>query len=114
MTPRECSDLPSITCEIGIGREKNANVNLVYREWVSGVSGLSDFSVHTERLKRQIQCCKNHQNPNSDTVLLGDANLNALKWEDDNFKRKEMAKQIREYLAGASRFQIIDEKTRIG
>ena len=32
--------------------------------------------------------------PNSDMVTLGDANLNALKWDEDNFEFKEMAKRV--------------------
>ena len=33
---------------------------------------------------------------------------------EDNFEFKEMANQVREYLADTSSFQIINEKTRIG
>ena len=78
VTPREFSDLPTITCEIGVGREKKTTVNFFYREWKSGVSGLEDKNAQNERPRRQIQCWTNLQNPNSDMVTLGDANLNAL------------------------------------
>ena len=51
---RENADLPSVSCEIGVGREKKTRVNFFYREWTSGVSGLGDNSSQVERLKRQI------------------------------------------------------------
>ena len=35
-------DLPSISCEIGTGKERKTSVNFFYREWKSGVSGLDD------------------------------------------------------------------------
>ena len=38
VTHREFSGFPTITCEIGIGREKKTTVNFFYREWKSGVS----------------------------------------------------------------------------
>ena len=44
------------------------------------------------------------KNPNSDMVTLGDANLNALRWDDDKFEHKEMSNQVREYLADAFSF----------
>ena len=77
------------------------------------MSGLSDIGSQTERLKRQIQCSTNLQNPNSDIVSLGDANINALKCDEDNFEFKETANQVREYLADTSSFQIMNAKTRI-
>ena len=71
------------------------------------MSGLNESGAQSERLKRQIQCWKHLQNPNSYILSLGDANLNALKWDEDNFVFKEMANQVREYLADT-------EETRIG
>ena len=45
-------------------------------------------------------------NPNSEIVSLGDANFNALNWDEDNFEFKEMVDR--------PSFQIINENTRIG
>ena len=45
----------------------------------------------------------------SDMVSLGDANLNALKWDEDKYKLTEMANQVREYLAVTSSFQILNK-----
>ena len=46
----ENGDLPTITCEIGFGREKKTIVNFFYREFTSGVSGLSDQNSRVKRL----------------------------------------------------------------
>ena len=48
------SDLPTIPFDIGLGREKKSIVNFFYREFTSGVSGMKDAGVQTERLTRQI------------------------------------------------------------
>ena len=44
------SDLPSISCEIRLGKEKSTFVNFFYREWTSGVSGQSDPLSQDDRL----------------------------------------------------------------
>ena len=48
------SDLPNITLEIGLGREKKTVINIFYREWSSGVDGQSSQGSQVERLTRQI------------------------------------------------------------
>ena len=47
-------------------------------------------------------------------MTLGDVNLNALMWDEDNHELKEIANQVRKYLADSLSFQIIKEETRIG
>ena len=42
-------DLPNITIEIGLGREKKTIVNIFYREWTNGISGLSSHVSQVER-----------------------------------------------------------------
>ena len=46
-------DLPNVTLEIGLGREKKTLVNFFYREWTGGVSGLGNQASQVERLERQ-------------------------------------------------------------
>ena len=111
---RENSDLPSVSCEIGVGKEKKTRVNFFYREWTSGVSGLGDNSSKVERLKRQISHWKTLHAGGRDTIILGDANLCALKWEEENFQYKELALQIKEYLLETSSYQLVKEPTRLG
>ena len=105
VTPREFSDLPTITCKIGIGREKKSTVKIFCREWKSEMSGLKDIRAQSERLTRQIECW------NISRIQI-QTNLNALMWDEDNYELKEMANQVREYLADTLSFQIIKEKPR--
>ena len=51
----EYCDLPTISMEIGLGRERKTIINYFYREFTSGVSGLDDTQSQIERLSRQIR-----------------------------------------------------------
>ena len=110
---RSDTDLPSVSCEIGVGREKKTRVNFFYREWTSGVSGLGDNGSQGERLKRQINHWKTLHTGGRDTIILGDANLCALKWEEEDYNNKELALQVQEYLLETSSYQMIKEPTRV-
>ena len=67
-------DLPSISCEIGTGKERNTSVNFFYKEWKSGVSGLDDKAAQLDRLTRQINHWKTLFSGGSNVVIMGDAN----------------------------------------
>ena len=108
------TDLPSISCEIGVGREKKTRVHFFYREWTSGVSDLGVTNLQTKRLKRQIDHWKTLHTGGRDTIVLGDANLCALKWEEESFQYKDLALQVQEYLLETSSYQIVKEPTRLG
>ena len=109
---RELTDLPCITCQIGTGKEKKTLVSFFYREWTSGVSGLAEASQQSERLKRQIHHWKTAQQGNKDTIVLGDANLCAHRWEDEGYPHKELAGQILDYLGETLSIQMVTQKTR--
>lgn len=49
------NDLPTMSFDVGFGREKKTIVNFFYREFMSGVSGLHDNHSQAERLTKQIQ-----------------------------------------------------------
>ena len=53
------------------------------------MSGLDDNGSQSERLKRQVSHWKTLHAGGRDTIILGDANLCALKWEEDTFQNKE-------------------------
>jgi hypothetical protein len=105
-------NLPTITFEIGLGREKKTVVNFFYREFTSGVSGLKDTNAPTERLTRQIKYWKHLHKSNRDIICLGDANLCAIKWYDDNYNEKTLAELVQSSLLETSSSQIIKEYTR--
>ena len=69
------SDLPNITLEIGLGREKKTLVNYFYREWTSGVSGEKSQASQINRLIRQRDYWRSLYAQNRDVICMGDANL---------------------------------------
>ena len=111
---RRDTDLPSLSCEIGLGKERKTSVNFFYREWTSGVSGLSDINSQSERLARQIKHWKCLISNKRDTGIMGDANLCALKWGDDTYKHKDLATLVQNFLLETSSFKIVSEYTRSG
>ena len=63
---RENTYLPSLSCEIGVGKEKKTRINM---KWTSGVSGLGDNDSQAERLKRQINHWKTLHAGGRDTII---------------------------------------------
>ena len=81
-------DLPIISLEIGLGRERKSIVNFYYREWTGIVSGRDE---QEQRLSRIIQHWRTLVAEDRDILLLGDANLCALSWNDPNYSEKALA-----------------------
>ena len=84
----QLSDLPMLIFEIAFGMEKKTIVNFFYREFASGVSGLSDSDSQSERLLRITKHWRSLAAIKKDTVFLGDVNLCAKKWNEDNYNLK--------------------------
>ena len=80
------TDLPNVTVEIGLGKEKKTLLNYFYREWTGGVTGDSSQASQIDRLKRQIGYWKTLHSQNRDVMCLGDANLCALTWNDNDYE----------------------------
>jgi hypothetical protein len=78
------------------------------------VSGLGDTSSQVERLERQISHWKTLHARGRDKIVSRDANLCALKWEEENFHYKELALQLQEYLLETSSYQMVKEPIRLG
>ena len=106
------SDLPTITCEISLGREKKTLVNYFYREFTSGVSGLSDKESQTARLSRQIRIWRSLCSGNKDVICLGDANLCAKKLHDENYQHREHAEMVQNFLLETGSSQKVKNFTR--
>ena len=77
------------------------------RESTSGVSGLGDNGSQVERLKREISHWKTLHARGRDSIILGDANLCYLKWDEEDFQYKELALQVQEYILETSSYQMI-------
>ena len=109
---RQNSDLPTITFEIGLGREKKTIVNFFYREFTGGVSGLDDINAQTDRLSRQVKHWKFLHRSKRDIVCLGDANLCAMRWYEEGYSQKDLAQMIQSFLVESASNQLIKEYTR--
>ena len=109
---KQDSDLQSISCEIGLGREKKSCVNFFYREWTGGVSGLSDMDSQLDRLTRQVRHWKSLYTGGRDVTILGDANLCAFKWNDASYQYKSLSDITQDFLLETSSFQQVREYTR--
>ena len=106
------SDLPSISLEVGIGREKKTLVNFFYREWKGGISKLDNQASQVERLQRQVNHWKKLADSNRDVLIMGDANLCALSWDDDNYNHRNLSSVVQDFLLEESFFQLIKQYTR--
>ena len=106
------ADLPTITCEISLGKEKKTIVNFFYREFTGGISGLRDLNSQTERLTRQIKLWRGLCAGNKDVICLGDANLCALKWMEESYQHKELSEMVQNFLLETSCSQLVKQNTR--
>ena len=108
----QSNDLPTISFLIALGKEKKTIVNFFYREFTGGVSGLGDNQAQTERLSRQIRHWRVLARSNYDLVCLGDANLCAQRWNDEDYNRSEHAEMIQSFLLDTSSTQLVRDFTR--
>ena len=92
------NDLPMLTFEIGFGMEKKTIVNHFYREFTSGVSGLSDSQSQSERLGRMVQHWRSLAAIKKDMVCLGDVNLCAKTWHEETYHLKDHSEIVQTFL----------------
>ena len=102
-----------ITFEIGLGKATKATVHYYYREWKNGVTEESDSSSQLTLMKQHISQWKEIADSGGNFVALGDANLCALSWNDQNFRYKELADEVQNFLLEESCFQLVNKATRI-
>ena len=97
-----------------MGREKKTLINIFYREWTGGISKQNSQASQEERLKRQVQHWKGLVDRNKDVVIMGDANIDAEKWNDQDFPaaKRNLANQIQDFLLEDSFFQLVKDSTR--
>ena len=107
-------DLPTMTFEVGLGRERKTLVNFFYREWKGGIHGISDQASQVDRLTRQAQHWKILTSQDRDLVILGDANLCAKVWNNPDYPtdKKELATIVNDFLLEESLVQTVNENTR--
>ena len=106
------SDLPMLSFEIGFGNERKTIVNYFYREFTNGVTGLNSAQDQMERLKRMIRHWRSLASSNRDYVCLGDANICAMKWNDESYYLKDQAELVQTFLLETNSEQLVRDFTR--
>ena len=106
------SDLPSFSVELGLSREKKTCVNMFYREFTGGVSGIDTTESQKDRLGRQINHWKSLHRSGRDVLILGDSNLCAHQWEEENYQPKMLANMVQDYLLEVTSQQLVTSTTR--
>ena len=112
--PDNIKDLPSITLEVGIGRERKTLVNFYYREWTSGISGDNSIGGQLDRFSRQVDYWKSIGAEDRDIILIGDANYCSQSCTSPDYPadNKAIANIANDFFLEDSMFQLIDQFTR--
>ena len=107
-------DLPSITLEVGIGKERRSIVNFYYREWTNSISGDRSVTSQYERFQRQVNYWRALRSEDRDLILLGDANfcLQACFKSEYPPDLSSIANVANDFYLQESMFQLINEPTR--
>ena len=105
--------IPSITLEIGLGRATRTIVHYYYREWKNGVTGEGNTTTQLVHLKQHINQWEELVHTGRDFVALGDANLCAMSWNENDFRYKELSNQVQNFLVQENCSQLVNKFTRI-
>ena len=105
--------IPSITLEIGLGRATRTTVHYYYREWKNGVTGEGDTASQLVHLKQHISQWEELLATGRDFVALGDANLCALSWNENDFRLKELSNEVQHFFLRETCFQLVNKFTRV-
>ena len=77
--------IPTITLEIGLGKATKTIVHYYYREWKNCVTGNSDAASQLHYLQQHISQWESLIHTGRQVVILGDANVCAIHWNETNF-----------------------------
>ena len=105
--------IPSITLEIGLGRATRTYVHYYYREWRNGVTGEGDNNSQLAHLKQHISQWKELVDTGRNFVALGDSNLCAKSWNENNFRYKVLANEVQTFLLRETCSQLVNKITRV-
>ena len=70
------------------------------------------FFSQNDRLRRMISHWKSLSGGQRELICIGDANICAFKWNDDDYNMIEPAELVQDYLLESCSAQIIDQFTR--
>ena len=77
------------------------------------MTGESCSPSQLNHVREHISQWKEIANSGRNFVALGDANLCALSWNDQNFRYKELSDEVLNFLLNESCFQLVKKPTRI-
>ena len=97
---------------MGLSREKKTCINFFYREFTGGISGLNDQASQLDRMTRQIEHWKSLFRGGRDVVVLGDSNLCAKQWNDQNYNMKHISNKVQDFLLEETCEQLVTDLTR--
>ena len=90
-------DFPSIWLEMTRNNEKGCIISGFYREWTrNGIRSEEEQLKSMEVFTKQMEQASME---NKNMILMGDANICTLKWDEDNFRQKNIAMEIKSSLA---------------
>ena len=89
-------------------------MNFYYREWTGEISGDSSQAGQMERLQRHVNIWRSLVTQDRDAILIGDANLCALSWNNPDYPadKKHLANMINDFYLEESISQLINQNTR--
>ena len=114
VNPDSVKDLPSITLEVGLGRERKTLVNYYYREWTGGISSDKSQAGQLDRFSRQVQHWKDLRLEDRDILLVGDANFCSMSCSDPDYPPdlKSISNIATNFYLEESMIQLIEQPTR--
>ena len=105
--------IPSITLEVGTGKATKTTVHYYYREWTNGVTGENSKASQLVQLQEHVSQWDALVRTSRNFIALGDANICAMHWNDQNYKHKDLANEVQTFLLRESCFQLVKKYTRI-
>ena len=81
--------------------------------WKNGVTGEGDNNSQLAHLKQHISQWQELVDTGRNFVALGDANLCAKSWNENNFRYKELANEVQNFLLCETCSQIVNKFTRV-
>ena len=111
---QEYFHIQNITLEVGFGRSKTHFCNFYYREWTSSKNGRKDSKNQEDDLALLLDIWRNcTASVDKDFVALGDMNLCAKRWDEQDYQHKELANKLKDFMNEENCAQLVDSYTRI-
>ena len=105
--------LQHVALEVGFGKSKTHIVDFYYREWKSCITGENSKAAQEKEFGKLTEIWRRLASEDKDFIALGDTNLCAKKFDDQNYIHKDLVDIFKDFLIEESCYQIVDDFTRI-